>query len=36
MYPLYTFVGALVSLGNKARIAWFVCATRKRVSKELE
>ena len=32
MHPVYTFVGALVSLGNKARRAWYVCATRKRVS----
>ena len=26
------FVGALVSLGNKTRMAWCVCATKRRVS----
>ena len=32
MHPVCTFVGALVSLGNKTRIAWYVRATRRHVS----
>ena len=31
IYPVGTLMGALVSLGNKTRIAWCVCA-RRRVS----
>ena len=32
MPPVCTFVGALMSLGNNTRIAWYVRATRRRAS----
>ena len=32
LHPVCTPVGVLVSLGNKTTIAWYVCATRRRVS----
>ena len=32
LHSVCTFVGVLESLGNKTTIAWYVCATRRRVS----
>ena len=34
MHPVCTFMGAVASLSYKTRIAWYVCATKRRVSKE--